>query len=275
MNRATIINEEKILPFLKWAGGKRWLANSYTHLLPEKFGCYYEVFLGSGAIFFSLRPNKAVLSDTNKELIECYCAIRDEWEAVVGHLTIHHRKHSAQYYYQMRSSKPRTQSTRAARFIYLNRTCWNGLYRVNLEGKFNVPIGTKNNVFLDSDNFEDLSHLLQDTELIASDFESVIENAKSGDLIFADPPYTVRHNLNGFIKYNEKIFHWNDQVRLRDCLIRASDRGCLVFLTNANHPSITKLYKKHFDITSLERSSIIAARSSNRGKCEELVIKNF
>ena len=275
MNLAKITHEEKILPFLKWAGGKRWLADSYTHLFPEKFGCYYEVFLGSGAVFFSLSPKKSVLSDTNKELIECYCAIRDDWETVVGQLKIHQRKHTGQYYYQIRNSKPRTVSTRAARFIYLNRTCWNGLYRVNLEGKFNVPIGTKSNVFLDSDNFENLSQFLQDTELIASDFEAIIERAKSGDFIFADPPYTVRHNLNGFVKYNEKIFHWDDQVRLRDSLIRASDRGCLVFLTNANHASITELYEKHFDITTLERSSVIAAKSSDRGKYEELVIKNF
>ena len=175
----------------------------------------------------------------------------------------------------MRSIKPRTPITRAARFIYLNRTCWNGLYRVNLNGQFNVPIGTKKNVLLDSDNFEELSKLLRDTRLIVSDFEAIIEQAQAGDLVFADPPYTVRHNLNGFVKYNEKIFHWDDQIRLRDCLVRAHDRGCLIFLTNANHPSVMKLYKGHFDISSLKRSSVIAANSSDRGKYEELVITNF
>ena len=275
MSPAIVTREERILPFLKWAGGKRWLADSYTHLLPNNFACYYEVFLGSGAIYFSLRPEKAVLSDANKELIECYCAIREDWEAVVALLAIHQQKHSVKHYYQIRNSKPRTLATRAARFIYLNRTCWNGLYRVNLEGKFNVPIGTKKNVLLNSDNFECLSQLLRDTELLASDFEAIIDLAKAGDFIFADPPYTVRHNLNGFVKYNEKIFHWDDQVRLRDSLVRASNRGCQIFLTNANHPSITGLYKKHFNITTLERSSVIAANSSNRGKYEELVIRNY
>ena len=275
MKRATNPSSAKALPFLKWAGGKRWLADSYTHLFPMTYGHYFEAFLGSGAVFFSLRPNNAVLADVNNELIECYSAIRDQWQRVLAQLKIHNRQHSKQYYYAVRNSEPRLPATRAARFIYLNRTCWNGLYRVNLKGDFNVPIGTKNNVLLDSDNFEDLSNILRDTELVASDFEAVIERAKSGDLIFADPPYTVRHNLNGFVKYNEKIFHWDDQVRLRDCLKRASDRGCLIFLTNANHPSIHSLYRNHFDITTLERSSVIAAKAINRGIYEELVIKNF
>lgn len=275
MTSVSNTDHEKVLPFLKWAGGKRWLADSYTHLFPETYGCYFEAFLGSGAVFFSLRPEIAVLADANKELIECYSAIRDQWQAVVAQLKIHHRHHSKQYYYEVRKSEPRLPSTRAARFIYLNRTCWNGLYRVNLKGDFNVPIGTKNNVLLDTDNFEELSNILRDIELVASDFETVIERANSGDLIFADPPYTVRHNFNGFVKYNEKIFHWDDQVRLRDCLKRASDRGCLILLTNANHPSILNLYRDDFDIITLERSSVIAAKSVHRGKYEELVIKNF
>lgn len=275
MIRATNACYENVLPFLKWAGGKRWLTDSHTHLFPDTYGRYFEAFLGSGAVFFSLRPNIAVLADANQELIECYSAIRDQWQAVVAQLKIHNRKHSKQYYYEVRASQPRLPSTRAARFIYLNRTCWNGLYRVNLKGHFNVPIGTKQSVLLDSDNFEELSYMLRNTELIASDFETVIEKAKAGDLIFADPPYTVRHNLNGFVKYNEKIFHWDDQVRLSNCLKRASDRGCLIFLTNANHPSIHNLYRNHFDIITLERSSVIAAKSINRGMYEELVIKNF
>lgn len=275
MNRSINISREKVLPFLKWAGGKRWLADSYTHLFPKTFGCYFEAFLGSGAVFFSLRPNNAVLADVNKELIECYSTIRDQWQEVVAHLKIHHRQHSKQYYYEIRNRMPRLPATRAARFIYLNRTCWNGLYRVNLGGDFNVPIGTKKNVLLDTDNFEELSNVLRETELVVSDFEAVIERAKAGDLIFADPPYTVRHNLNGFVKYNEKIFHWDDQVRLRDCLQRASDRGCLIFLTNANHPSILNLYRNNFDIIPLERCSVIAAKAIDRGRYEELVIRNF
>lgn len=262
-------------PFLKWAGGKRWLTSAYAELLPASYKRYYEVFLGGGAVFFSMRPQHATLSDLNAELIECYSVLRDEWENVVERLHYHHNNHSKDYYYEIRSSKPRLLANRAARFIYLNRTCWNGLYRVNLKGEFNVPVGTKTNVLLESDNFKELSALLKKTELLAADFEEVIDNARSGDFIFADPPYTVRHNLNGFVKYNEKIFHWEDQVRLRDCLVRASKRGCIVLLTNANHPSIIELYENDFELISLSRSSVIAANSKNRGMYEELVVKNF
>lgn len=262
-------------PFLKWAGGKRWLASTYADLLPENYKRYYEVFLGSGAVFFSMRPTQATLSDLNEELIECYSVLRDEWQNVVERLHHHHLHHSKDYYYEVRSSKPRLLANKAARFIYLNRTCWNGLYRVNLRGEFNVPVGTKTNVLLEADNFEELSALLKKTVLLAADFEEVIDRARSGDFIFADPPYTVKHNLNGFIKYNEKIFRWEDQIRLRDCLVRASNRGCHVLLTNANHPSVIELYEDDFELISLSRSSVIAADSKNRGIYEELVVRNF
>lgn len=263
------------IPFLKWAGGKRWLVSAYSDLLPESYKRYYEVFLGSGAVYFSMRPIQATLSDLNEELIECYSVLRDEWENVVDRLHHHQNHHSKDYYYEVRDSKPRLLANRAARFIYLNRTCWNGLYRVNLKGEFNVPVGTKSNVLLDSDNFEELSALLKKTELLAADFEDVIDKACSGDFIFADPPYTIKHNFNGFVKYNEKIFRWDDQVRLRDCLVRASNRGCLVLLTNANHSSVIELYENDFELVTLSRSSVIAADRRNRGMYEELIVRNF
>jgi DNA adenine methylase len=269
--------EEKLssTPFLKWAGGKRWLTSAHADLLPTEYERYYEVFLGSGAVFFSMRPTHATLSDINEDLIECYSVLRDEWQNVVERLHYHHRHHSKDYYYTVRNSRPRLLVNRVARFIYLNRTCWNGLYRVNLRGEFNVPVGTKTNVLLETDDFEELSALLKKTELLAADFEDVIDKAQAGDFIFADPPYTVRHNLNGFVKYNEKIFRWEDQVRLRDCLVRASSRGCHILLTNANHPSVTELYEDDFELILLSRSSVIAADSKNRGMYEELVAKNF
>ncbi len=275
MTNLVNIETQNFSPFLKWAGGKRWLASAYAELLPTSYKRYYEVFLGGGAVFFSMRPQHATLSDLNEELIECYSVLRDEWENVVERLHHHQNHHSKNYYYEVRSSKPKLLANRAARFIYLNRTCWNGLYRVNLKGEFNVPVGTKTNVLLEADNFKELSALLKKTELLAADFEEVIDRARSGDFIFADPPYTVRHNFNGFVKYNEKIFHWEDQVRLRDCLVRASKRGCLVLLTNANHPSVIELYENDFELISLSRSSVIAADSKNRGMYEELVVKNF
>lgn len=262
-------------PFLKWAGGKRWLVSSHAQLLPKTFNRYYEPFLGGGAVFFSLRPADSTLSDLNQELIDCYIAIRDEWHSVENLLAAHHAKHCKQHYLEVRSSKPEGTAKRAARMIYLNRTCWNALYRVNLKGEFNVPIGTKQNVLLPSDNFSDVSSVLKHSIICHRDFEAVVDEAREGDFIFADPPYTVKHNFNGFVKYNEKIFQWSDQVRLSKCLIRASNRGCKILLTNANHQSIVDLYEGCFELIPLERNSVIAASSSKRGKYEELVIRNY
>ncbi|MDK9704073.1 MAG: Dam family site-specific DNA-(adenine-N6)-methyltransferase [Sulfuritalea sp.] len=262
-------------PFLKWAGGKRWLTSLHTEQFPVAFNRYFEPFLGSGAVFFALRPDAATLSDLNLDLVDTYKGIRDEWRAVEKLLHEYHRKHSKEHYLKVRQSKPRVLARRAARFIYLNRTCWNALYRVNLNGQFNVPMGTKTNVILDVDDFKELSSILQSTDILHQDFEAVIDRAQKGDFIFADPPYTVKHNFNGFVKYNEKIFRWDDQVRLSKCLIKAKNRGCLVLVTNANHPSIYELYENDFDLTPLKRNSVIAASSENRGVYEELIIKNY
>jgi DNA adenine methylase len=264
-----------IHPFLKWAGGKRWLTSAHSDIFPTSFLRYIEPFLGSGAVFFSLHPQEATLADINTDLIDCYTAVRDNWITVQELLTEHHNKHTKEYYYKIRQVKPTGSAARAARFIYLNRTCWNALYRVNLKGEFNVPIGTKSNVVLDTDNFEEVSRLLQRATIARLDFEKVIDGAGKDDLIFADPPYTVKHNFNGFVKYNEKMFHWDDQVRLSKCLIRASKRGCKIVLTNANHPSIKELYENDFSLTAVTRSSVIAASSSRRGVYEELIIRNF
>ena len=218
-------SESEIKPFLKWAGGKRWLVVQHLSIFPSQFDRYIEPFLGSGAVFFHLRPQNAILSDINKELIETYTAIQEDWESVFCELKKHHRNHCKEYYYRIRSSNPKTPYTRSARFIYLNRTCWNGLYRVNLKGEFNVPIGTKQAVILEKDDFFEVSKILQHAEIKCDDFETVIDEAGKGDLLFVDPPYTVKHSDNGFIKYNEDLFHWDDQVRLSMCLCRAKERG--------------------------------------------------
>lgn len=218
-------------------------------------------------------PEKAILSDLNPELMDCYIAVRDEWQRVEMLLQEHHDKHSLEYYYEMRGKKFRSAAPKAARFIYLNRTCWNGLYRVNLKGKFNVPIGTKTAVVLSSDNFEMTASLLRRAELACCDFEETLERAQKNDFVFADPPYTVRHNSNGFIKYNEKLFSWADQVRLRDAVVRATDRGAKVLVTNANHPSVRKLYKDFSSKNSLSRQSILAADAKFRSKTSELLIQ--
>ena len=232
-------------------------------------------FLGSGALFFALRPSEAVLSDLNANLIETFSAIKENWEAVTSVLRMYHRLHSTAFYYQIRNSRPRAKAMRAAKFIYLNRTCWNGLYRVNVRGQFNVPVGTKKNVLLDSDDFCRASILLKGASLIASDFASVISRARPGDLVFADPPYVTAHSQNGFLKYNEKLFSWDDQVRLMECLRNANKNGVQIVATNADTPSIRKLYEKSFRIRAATRSSVIAASPARRGTSNELVITNW
>lgn len=262
-------------PFLKWAGGKRWLVENHFHLLDIQFERYIEPFLGSGAVFFSLTPKRAILCDKNAQLIQTYLAIRNDWPTVELHLRRHHRRHCKEYYYNVRAQNLRSIATRAARFIYLNRTCWNGLYRVNLNGQFNVPIGTKTNVVLGSDNFEGIASCLVNAELIAGDFQKAIDEAGAGDFVFVDPPYTVKHNHNGFIKYNETMFSWADQIRLRNCVSAAVRRGARVLVTNAYHKSIRELYQGVGEITKLSRSSLIAGSPNARGSFEEMVIKCY
>ncbi len=264
---------QTVLPFLKWAGGKRWLANKHEALLNIEFNRYIEPFLGGGAVFFKLSPSKAILADTNTQLIETYQAIRDDWKKVQHLLRKHHRNHSKDYYYRIRLQRPTSLIVRAAKFIYLNRTCWNGLYRVNLKGEFNVPIGTKTNVVLDTDDFESISSLLSGTELMNADFESTLSHATRGDFVFVDPPYTVKHNTNGFIKYNESLFTWDDQVRLKYAVQSAVGRGAKVIVTNANHECLRDLYEGVGEQIILDRASVIAGSSDKRGRFEEMVIK--
>lgn len=268
-------NYQESFPFLKWAGGKRWLVEKHSNLLNIEYERYIEPFLGSGAVFFSLLPESAILCDKNERLIEVYESIKNHWEKVANLLRGHHRNHSKDYYYQVRLKKMRTPETRAAQFIYLNRTCWNGLYRVNKKGEFNVPIGTKQNVILSTDNFEKIALHLKNTELISCDFEVVLDKAGQGDFVFVDPPYTVKHNYNGFLKYNESIFSWDDQIRLRYAVERAVSRGAKVLVTNACHESIKRLYENLGEIATLSRASVIAGKSTARGRYEEVVIKCY
>jgi DNA adenine methylase len=259
--------------FLRWAGGKRWFISKYVDLIPKKFNRYFEPFLGSGSVFFHLAPSNAFLGDLNNELVSAFQAIKDDWITVYNYLIIHHKNHNKNYYYQIRANDSINTSEKAARFIYLNRTCFNGIYRVNSQGRFNVPKGTMDAVILEKDNFELISSCLAKAELRKSDFESLITDAQNGDLIFADPPYTVRHNNNGFISYNEKLFSWEDQIRLADTLNKAKERGVKVVLTNANNHSIRELYENNgFLIKTVSRYSSISALPQNRKQFEELVI---
>jgi DNA adenine methylase len=256
-------------PFLKWAGGKRWLLNNSSLHLPIEYNKYFEPFLGSGALFFFLMPKMAHLSDINNGLIELYEIIKDQPEDLAKLIMVHHKNHSKDYYYKVRKIVPDCRLERAARLLYLNRTCWNGLYRVNYKGQFNVPIGTKTSVVLATDDFSSISEALKTTKLVCSDFEKTIDLTMEGDFLFVDPPYTVQHNNNKFIKYNEKLFSWDDQERLRNALLRAKDRKVQIIVTNADHPSIKNLYKKVGQYHQLSRQSVLAGNSDKRGSTTE------
>jgi DNA adenine methylase len=265
-----------ILPFLKWAGGKRWLVSNHADLFDVKYERYVEPFLGGGAIFFSQSPNKALLADTNGNLIETYKQIRDDWPAITKTLAVHQKKHCKEYYYKIRSSTFSKPSARASQFLYLNRTCWNGLYRLNKKGEFNVPIGTKTAVVLKTDDFQGTSALLENADLRTQDFETTLETVGIGDFVYIDPPYTVNHKHNGFLKYNEKIFSWDDQVRLKNCIVKAIERGAKIVISNADHISIRELYEDIGELQIFSRASVIAGSSAKRGQVDELVIKaNF
>lgn len=267
-------NRQSLKPFLKWPGGKRWLVDKYREFLPQRInGRYIEPFVGGGAVFFALNPRNAILADVSHDLITTYLGVRNFREDVQRILERHASAHSTGYYYGLRECELEGIAAQAARFLYLNRTCFNGIYRVNREGKFNVPIGSKTKVLLDDDDFAGWSHALNRAEVKVSDFEIVINDARKGDFVFVDPPYTVRHNNNGFIKYNEVLFSWHDQQRLHDCLYRAKARGVRILITNANHQSVRELYSRGFKQHVVSRYSSIAASGSKRDRYEELIIQ--
>ena len=261
-------------PFLKWAGGKQWLAEVLRRVNNSSRGRYYEPFLGGGAAFFALRPQDASLSDNNEELIHAYRVVQQHPEELQQLLRTF--KFSRSSYYALRAYRPRADLQRAARFIFLNRTCWNGLYRVNREGRFNVPFGEFAHPpdFADPVRLLSASAALQSVRLRACDFEQAVTDAREGDVVYFDPPYTVAHGHNGFLRYNESIFSWRDQIRLAAVFRRLAERGCHCILSNADHPSILRLYSR-FHVVRLSRPSRIAASPSRRRGVTELLVSNF
>ena len=260
---------EPMAPLLKWPGGKRLLAKSLSAYLPRRWNRYYEPFLGGGALFFALAPSAATLSDANSALIETYAEIRDNPQGVVGALRKMHN--SEREYYRIRSRVPEKANERAARFIYLCALAFNGIHRYNLEGKFNVPYGFKTHIEVcDEERIRAASERLRGASLVAADFEVVAQGAKAGDLIYFDPPYTVAHNNNGFVKYNASIFSWADQQRLARAAEAARQKGCSVMVSNANHCCIRDLYQK-FNVATIKRHSIIASSGRFRRPITECV----
>lgn len=264
-------------PFLKWPGGKRWLANMIKDIAPQQYSKYYEPFLGGGAVFFSLAPKNALISDVNPELVNLYTAMRDCPMDLKQYMCDHNRLHSKEYYYRIRSAQFTEPVERAARFLYLNRTCYNGMYRVNRQGQFNVPIGTKSNCIYDIELFEEYARMLKNVDICTNDFSATIQQATAGDLIFADPPYaSAQKNDTSFLKYNDRLFTWDDQIRLHNALVAARIRGVSIILTNANNQEIKDLYSNSgFFIMEVSRTSNIASKTEKRTIVSELIITSF
>ena len=255
-------------PLLKWTGGKRALAPEITPLLAG-YDRYFEPFLGGGAVFFQLRPKNSVLSDLNPELVNCYEATKNCPEELIDKLK--RLNNSEETYYKIRAAAPRTKISRAARFIYLCALSFNGIYRVNLSGKFNVPYGWKEHIDpCDARLIRSISSQLQSSEILCDDFEKSTLSAKAGDCVYFDPPYTVAHSNNGFVKYNEKIFSWKDQERLESLARKLASQGVRVVISNADHPSLRTLYEV-FNVKTIERWSKISAASTGRRKITECV----
>ena len=230
-------------PVVKWAGGKRWLAAHIHELKPPMWrGRYYAPFVGGGALFFALQPARATLADTNRELITTYRAIQGDPNGVIRLLGSY--SYGKRFFYKLRDRAPRADHTIAARFLYLNRTCWNGLYRVTRDGKFNTPFGSYNNpTICDPERIRNASKRLRRASLLVSDFERCVSRAKKGDFVYFDPPYITGHQNNGFLKYNRQLFSWADQERLAKLAIRLAERGVYVLVSNADHPTVVDLYK--------------------------------
>jgi DNA adenine methylase len=266
----------KLAPFLKWPGGKRWLVPKYSHCFPKQYKRYFEPFLGGGAVFFFLNPLKATLSDINQDLITLYQVMRDDHLELAQAMRRHQELHCKEYYYRIRGTCFTEPVQAASRLLYLNRMCFNGMYRVNKAGQFNVPIGTKQNCIYDIDNFRTYSTRLKSAEVGTSDFATIIAKAQESDFVFVDSPYTIAHNQNCFIKYNEQLFTWDDQERLLKVLCSARDRGTHIMATNANYDALKKMYFDHgFYTNVIKRFSTISSKVDKRREQEELLITSY
>lgn len=262
-------------PFLKWAGGKRWLLNYLDEIIGNLvFNDYHEPFLGGGAIFFSLEPqNNIYLSDLNEELINTYLMVRERPNEVINILKNY--RNTEEFYYQIRQQRINDNIERAARFIYLNKTSYNGLYRVNRRGEFNVPYGKGNGNFLSENQILDASARLQFAHINCGDFTNNRANIHESDLVFLDPPYTVSHKNNCFIEYNQTLFSLEDQRRLSDYIDYIKEQGAFYILTNAAHPIILELFEKGDKVLQLSRNNLIGGEHADRGMITEYVFTNI
>ena len=276
--------ERLTLPlFLKWAGGKSQLIEQFENLFPPEFRNYYEPFIGSGAVFFylksKLRLNKVILSDSNEELINCFIVVRDKPSELIEVLLSHRKRHSKEYYYEVRrlESNRLDSVSKAARMIYLNKTCFNGLYRVNSKGQFNVPYGDYNNPSIfDRNTLIQASQMLQDVDLRVMTFDKVLDFAGKDDFVYFDPPYIPLSKTSSFTRYSKSEFSIKEQNQLSEVFRALDSRGCFVMLSNSDHSLTRELYRgydKNIVIVRAKRK--INSVGSKRGPINEIVVTNY
>ena len=275
-----------IRPFLKWAGGKRQLLPELNKYIPKKSlskYTYYEPFIGGGALFFNLQPKTAVINDSNYELINCYQVVRDSLDELIENLRSH--KHTENYYYKIREKdrcrdyKKMSSVAKASRIIYLNKTCYNGLFRVNSQGQFNVPFGRyRNPNILDEEVLKAVSDYLKKTQvkILNVDFAEAVKDAKKGDFIYFDPPYDPVSNTAYFTDYDVKGFNQEEQQRLKEVFDDLTKRGCFVMMSNSDTKFIRNLYEEYqpgFKEVTATRN--INSNGLKRGRVDELVVINY
>ncbi len=272
-------------PFVKWVGGKRQLLRQFRELglyPPEDFNpitnTYHEPFVGGGAVFFDLLPKNAELSDLNNELVTTYNVIKNNVDELIKSLQKH--IYDKEYYLEVRANKVEDLSDIeiASRFIFLNRTGFNGLYRVNKSGQFNVPFGRYNNpVICDEDNLRRVSDALQDVTITHQDYKNVLKTAKIGDFIYLDPPYYPINATSSFTSYTAEGFLEKEQTELRDTFVKLHKKGCFVMLSNSDTPFINELYSGLDGITinKITAGRAINSKGSGRGKITEVLVTNY
>ncbi len=288
-----IINspEYKAKPFLKWIGGKGRFAKKFHEFFPSskqfdsRINTYFEPFLGGGAIFFELHPSMAVLSDVNPELVNTYQVVKTQPKALIRLLKVHQKKNNERYYYD--SIRPLdvnelSKTERAARFIYLNRTSFNGMHRVNRKGEFNVPYGHyKNPRICDEENIMNVSKRLKKVDIQCFSYEQILKHAKKGDFIYLDPPYyPLDKRTANFTKYTKDSFLDEDHVKMRDFFVQLHMKGCLVMMSNSDVPFIQELYTKdkigfNVNMQIVYSRRFVAAKGKGRKEVGELLIRNY
>lgn len=240
----------------------------------NNYESYHEPFVGGGAILFHLKPANAFISDANKELIDTYLAIKENPNNVIEYLQKFNKNKES--YYIIRSQNFENIFQKAAKFIYLNQMSFNGIYRVNANGGYNVPYGNREKFDFDYTNILLVSEFLQNTTIKHCDFQDSLNNVRENDLVFLDPPYTIAHNLNGFVQYNQKIFSLEDQYRLTNAIDQIKQIGANYILTNAAHAKVKEIFDKENDtLLEVSRASVVGGRNSTRGQYSEYLFTNL